>query len=92
MAKSCLTFAMVPFNPQQAVEVEREDSGEVEEEGEVDLPHTVLPPFKCRSELTLPAVVSGVLNQLAPVECVAKSGAIEMIANEGYDGRMSLKR
>lgn len=78
-------FAMVPRDPKQAMEVQRKDSGEVEEEGEVDLPLTVLRPFEHGSEPTPSDVVVGVLNQLASVEGMARPEEIEAIADEGQD-------
>lgn len=54
--------------------MEREDSREVEEEGEVNLPLTVFPPFKHTSKPTPSDVMARVLNQLFPVEGVAEFG------------------
>lgn len=43
--ESSPTFASEPLDLQPTVETEREDFGEVEEQDEVDLPLTVLPPL-----------------------------------------------
>lgn len=58
VAESSLIFALVPLDPQQAMELEREDSREVEEVGEVDLPLTFLPLFEPASEPTPSDVVA----------------------------------
>lgn len=69
----------MPFKSGQVVEVRGEDSGEVEEEDEIDLPLTVLPPVERGSEPTPFDVVAGVLNQLAPVEGAGDSREIEAL-------------
>lgn len=56
-----------------------EDSREVEEEDEIDLPLTVLTPVERGSEPTPSNVVTGVLNQLAPVEGAGDSREIEAV-------------
>lgn len=50
MTESSPTLALAPLDPQQPMDVEREDSEE-EEEGDVDLPLTVLPLFEPAIEL-----------------------------------------
>lgn len=75
MVESSSTFSLVPLNPQQAMEVERQDSKEAEEEGEVNLPLIVLPPFEPKNEATPSDVVVGVLGQLVPLEEVTEFGA-----------------
>lgn len=61
------------------METLREDSGEADEEGEVDLPLMTLPPLELGSGLTPSDVVAGVLTQLAQVEDVADSGEVEVV-------------
>lgn len=73
MAESSPTFTLVPHDPQQATEEEMEDSREAEEEGQVDLPLTVLRPFELANEPTPLDVVAGVLGQLGPFEEVVES-------------------
>lgn len=66
--ESSPTFAPGPLDLQPFPEVEREDSGEVEEQMEVDLPLRILPLSEPASEPTPSDVVAGVLGQLVPVE------------------------
>lgn len=73
-AESSPTFARRSLDLHQAVEAEREDPREVEEEGKDDLPLTVLPLFEPAGKPTPLDVVAGVLGQLVPVEEVAESG------------------
>lgn len=75
MAESSPTFAIMPFKSGQFVEVRGEDSGEAEEEDEIDL--TVLLPFKRGSEPTPSDVVAGILSQLPPVEGVGDSRKVD---------------
>lgn len=71
--ESSPTFAPGPLDLQSVPEVEREDSGEVEEQVEVVLPLTILPFLEPASELTPSDVVAGVLGQIIPIEGVTDS-------------------
>lgn len=55
------------------MDVDKEDSAEVEEEGDVDLPLTVLPPFELIIEPSPSNVLKDILGQLVPLEEVAES-------------------
>lgn len=72
--ESSLTFAPSPLDLQPVPKAKREDYGEVEEQREVDLLLTILPPLEPTSEPTPSDVVAAVLGQLVPIEEVVESG------------------
>lgn len=74
MAESSATFAQAPLDPQQAMDVDREDSVDIEGEGAVNLPLTVFPPFEAAIKPTPSDVMAGFLNQLVPLEEVTEFG------------------
>lgn len=71
--ESSPTFAPGPLDLQPVPDVEGEDSGEVEEQLDVDFPLMILPAPEPEVEATPSDVVAGVLSQLAPIEGMDES-------------------